>query len=113
MNKLTRLLILPYLALLAGCGATSLGLSGGSIPTGRAITGTAVLPSDQPLASGAVTVTTLATQAQVGSSTTDAAGRFQLTEIPSGSDLVISVKRQGGTTILKVVVPISTLAQNP
>lgn len=101
------------LIFVSGCSAGGLGLSGGSIPSGRAVTGTAVLPSQQPLSAGAVTVTTLAAQTPVGSGSTDGSGKFQLSDIPTDKDLVFAIRRPGGTTILKVVVTKAQLGANP
>jgi hypothetical protein len=107
-----RLFLAAWIACLCGCGGGGLGISGGSIPVGRAITGTALLPNSQPVPDGTVSVVTLPAGQVLSTTSTNSSGTFQTANVPSTSDVIVVVKRPSGTT-LKTVVSRSTLAANP
>lgn len=115
MNKTSwiRALLLCFAWALAGCGGGSLGLTGGSVPVGgRAVTGAALLPDGTAAVSATVTARSVPSGSVIQTTTTDAAGRFTLTGIPTSGDLSVVVSQPPNKT-LEAVVPRDTLMTNP
>lgn len=98
---------------LSGCGAGSgLLLSGGSVPVGgRAVTGTAVLPTGAPVANAQVTVRSVPDGTVLRTTTTDSGGRFSAVGIPTSGDISVVVAQPPSKT-LELIVPRESLMSN-
>lgn len=107
------ILLLLFTVLFPGCGGVATTLSGGSVPIGgRAITGTALLPTATPAANAQVAVVALPSYTTLRTGTTDTTGRFNISNVPTNQDILFLVTQTSGTQ-LQVVVPRYALAANP
>ena len=103
------LLISIFLALLAGCGGGGgLSLTGGSIPPGT-VKGLAVLPNAQPVSIASIAAVALGTGANIPvTATIHANGSFSVAGLPTGTDILVTVKDTSGPAV-KTLVPHTLL----